>query len=82
MRLAVASMGGEMVAGTIVSVLQAAADAVEDWGAGGAGLAEALDAAGDAAASALDRTRCNSTCWPTPAWSMRAGAACWCSSTR
>lgn len=55
-RLAVASMGGEMVAGTIVSVLQAAADAVEDWGAGGAGLAEALDAAGDAAASALDRT--------------------------
>ncbi|MCB0941012.1 MAG: DAK2 domain-containing protein [Mycobacterium sp.] len=55
-RLAVASMGGEVVAGTIVSVLQAAADAMEDWGAGGAGLAEALEAAGDAAASALDRT--------------------------
>ncbi len=54
--LVVASMGGELVAGTVVSVLQAAADAVEQWGAGGASLAEALDAAGDAAVSALDRT--------------------------
>lgn len=54
--LVVASMGGEVVAGTVVSVLQAAAEAVEQWGAGGASLAEALDAAGDAAVSALDRT--------------------------
>ncbi len=52
--LVIASMGGEAVAGTIVSVLQAAADAVESWG--GASLAEALDVAGDAAATALDRT--------------------------
>ena len=54
--LVVASMGGEAVAGTILSVLQAAADAVEGWASGGASLAEALDAAGDAATTALDRT--------------------------
>ncbi len=54
--LVVAAMGGDVVAGTVVSVLQAAAAAVEHSADEGAGLAEALTAAGDAAAAALDRT--------------------------
>jgi len=54
--LVVTSMGGEAVAGTIVSVLQASAEAVEQWAAGGADLAEAVAAAGDAAVTALDKT--------------------------
>ncbi|WP_059022391.1 DAK2 domain-containing protein [Mycobacterium sp. M26] len=54
--LVVSSMGGQRVDGTIVSVLQAAAETVEHWAAEGAELAEALAAAGDAAAAALERT--------------------------
>ncbi|WP_328353761.1 DAK2 domain-containing protein [Mycobacterium sp. NBC_00419] len=54
--LVVSSMGGQMVDGTIVSVLQAAADTIEHRAADGAGLAGALAAAGDAAAAALERT--------------------------
>jgi DAK2 domain fusion protein YloV len=54
--LVVAAMGGEVIAGTVVSVLQAAATAVEHAADGGAELPEALTAAGDAAAEALDRT--------------------------
>jgi DAK2 domain fusion protein YloV len=52
--LIVASMGGEMVHGTIVSVLQAAAEALD--GAPAESLAQALRAAGDAGARALDKT--------------------------
>ncbi|WP_167103886.1 DAK2 domain-containing protein [Mycobacterium sp. DL592] len=54
--LVVSSMGGQMVDGTIVSVLQAAAETIEHRAAEGAGLAGALAAAGDAAAAALERT--------------------------
>ena len=54
--LVVSSMGGQLIAGTIVSVLQAVADAVQQWGADGATLAEALAAGGEAAVTALDRT--------------------------
>ncbi len=54
--LVVASMGGAAVPGTVVSVLQAAADAAEHQVSGGAGLATAVAAVGEAAASALDRT--------------------------
>lgn len=53
--LVVTSMG-EPVLGTIVSVLQAAADAAVDRAATGADVADAAGAAGDAAAAALDRT--------------------------
>ncbi|MCI4676572.1 DAK2 domain-containing protein [Candidatus Mycolicibacterium alkanivorans] len=54
--LVVSSMGGEQIDGTIVSVLHAAAEAVEHWAADGAGLAEAVAAGADAAAEALERT--------------------------
>lgn len=54
--LSVAAMGGELVAGTVISVLQAAAGAVEHAAADGHSLATAVACAGDAAASALDRT--------------------------
>lgn len=54
--LVVNAMGGECVAGTVVSVLQAAAEAVERAADQHAGLAQALAVAGEAAAEALDRT--------------------------
>lgn len=54
--LSVASMGGQLVAGTVISVLQAAAGAVEQAAAEGHGLGAALTCAADAAASALERT--------------------------
>lgn len=53
--LAGASMG-EPVPGTIVSVLEAAAEAAERCAAEGGDVADAAAAAGDAAAAALDRT--------------------------
>jgi DAK2 domain fusion protein YloV len=49
-------MGGEEVPGTIVSVLRAAAGAVEQCATGGDGLARAIAAAGDAAVVALEKT--------------------------
>ncbi|MCB0925920.1 MAG: DAK2 domain-containing protein, partial [Mycobacterium sp.] len=52
----VTAMGGEFVAGTVVSVLQAAADAMERAETDGDGLDQALVAAGAAAAEALDCT--------------------------
>ncbi|CAJ1584064.1 DAK2 domain-containing protein [[Mycobacterium] wendilense] len=54
--LVVAAMGGVPVAGTIVSVLQAAADAAEAGARGSAALADVIAAAASAAADALDRT--------------------------
>jgi len=54
--LVVSAMGGEVVAGTVVSVLQAAAEALQQAAADGAGLAQALFAAGEAAAIALEYT--------------------------
>ncbi|WP_413641691.1 DAK2 domain-containing protein [Mycobacterium sp. RTGN5] len=54
--LVVSSMGGELVAGTIVSVLQAVAEAIQHAAAEGAGLAAALAAGGDAGVAALERT--------------------------
>ena len=54
--LVVASMGGETIPGTIVSVLQGAATAAEDNAGDGADLSDAVTAAADAAASALDKT--------------------------
>ncbi|MBV8862180.1 MAG: DAK2 domain-containing protein [Mycobacterium sp.] len=52
--LVVASMGGQEVSGTIVSVLRAAAAAVE--GNAADGLVRAVTAAGDAAVIALEKT--------------------------
>jgi DAK2 domain fusion protein YloV len=52
--LIVSSMGGEMVQGTIVSVLQAAAEQLDE--ARQENLAQALRAAADAGARALDKT--------------------------
>ena len=54
--LVVSAMGGEVVHGTVVSVLQAAAEAVGQAAAEGAGLAQVLTGAGEAAAIALERT--------------------------
>ena len=54
--LVVSAMGGEVVDGTVVSVLQAAAEAVGQGAAEGAGLAQVLIGAGEAAAIALERT--------------------------
>jgi uncharacterized protein len=52
--LVISSMGGQEVPGTIVSVLRAAAAAVEQ--SAGEGLARAITAAGDAAVVALEKT--------------------------
>src|ERR1700753_2584161 len=52
--LVITSMGGQEVPGTIVSVLRAAADGVEDCAADG--LPAALTAAGDSALVALEKT--------------------------
>ncbi len=52
--LVITSRGGEEVPGTIVSVLRAAADAVEECAE--EGLAPAITAAGDAAVVALEKT--------------------------
>ena len=49
-------MGGQEVPGTIVSVLRAAAEAVERCAAQGGGLGPAITAATDAAAVALEKT--------------------------
>ena len=54
--LVVSSMGGRPVEGTVISVLRAAAEALECVADDGASLAAALTAAGDAAAAALERT--------------------------
>lgn len=54
--LAIASMGGREVPGTVVSVLAAAAAAVRRSAAAGGGPGNAVTAAGDAAATALDQT--------------------------
>ena len=54
--LVITSMGGEEIPGTIVSVLRAAARAVEDAVNGQEGLAGAIEAAGDAAVIALEKT--------------------------
>lgn len=54
--LVIASMGGREVPGTIVSVLQAAAAAVEHCAARQAGLGAAVTAATEAAADALAKT--------------------------
>ena len=54
--LVITSMGGEEIAGTIVSVLRAAAGAAEECASGGEGLARAITAAGDAAVVALEKT--------------------------
>ncbi|MCV7408582.1 dihydroxyacetone kinase [Mycobacterium florentinum] len=52
--LVITSMGGHEIPGTIVSVLRAAADAVEECAHDG--LAAAITAAGDAAVVALEKT--------------------------
>ena len=52
--LVIASMGGDEVPGTIVSVLRAAAEAVDECA--DEGLAAAITAAGDAAVVALEKT--------------------------
>ncbi|KLO47205.1 dihydroxyacetone kinase [Mycobacterium nebraskense] len=54
--LVIASMGGEEVSGTIVSVLRAAADAVGECAYAGEELTPAVIAAGDAAVVALEKT--------------------------
>jgi len=52
----VAAMGGELVAGTVVSVLQATAEAAEHAAAEGHPLSRGLACAADAAADALEAT--------------------------
>ncbi len=54
--LVISSMGGEEVPGTIVSVLRAAANAVQECARGEEGLTPAIVAAGDAAVVALEKT--------------------------
>lgn len=54
--LVVTAMGGDVVAGTIVSVLQAASAAAADEAGSGAELVEVVTAVAAAAADALDRT--------------------------
>ncbi len=54
--LVIASVGGELIPGTIVSVLSSAAVAAEDSASAGNGLADTAAVAADAAASALDKT--------------------------
>jgi len=54
--LVVSAMGGAVVAGTVVSVLQTAAEALQQAAADGAGLAQALSTACEAASIALERT--------------------------
>lgn len=54
--LVIASMGGEEIPGTIVSVLRSAADAVGECAQAGDGLTPAIIAAGDAAVVALEKT--------------------------
>ena len=81
--LVVASMGGEAVPGTIVSVLQAAAAAAEDSAADGADLADGRRAAARRGGRRAGQDHpSSSTCSPTPAWSTPVAAACWCCWTR
>ena len=54
--LVVASMGGQEIPGTIVSVLKAAGDAVEQSASAGEGLSPAVTVAGEAAVIALEKT--------------------------
>jgi DAK2 domain fusion protein YloV len=54
--LVVASMGGQEIPGTIVSVLKAAGDAVEQSASAGEGLPPAVTVAGEAAVIALEKT--------------------------
>jgi uncharacterized protein len=54
--LVVASMGGREIPGTIVSVLKAAGDAVEQSASAGQGLSSAVTVAGEAAVIALEKT--------------------------
>ncbi|MCV7194629.1 DAK2 domain-containing protein [Mycolicibacterium brumae] len=54
--VAVTAMGGELIEGTVVSVLQAAGDAADRGAASGDGLPAVLGAVTDAAAAALDHT--------------------------
>ncbi|MGO9156806.1 DAK2 domain-containing protein [Mycobacterium sp.] len=54
--LVITSMGGEEIPGTIISVLRAAAGAVEECANGEEGLVQATIAAGDAAVVALEKT--------------------------
>jgi hypothetical protein len=54
--LVVASMGGREIPGTIVSVLKAAGDAVEQSASAGEGLSSAVTVAGEAAVIALEKT--------------------------
>ncbi|HEY1838820.1 MAG TPA: DAK2 domain-containing protein [Mycobacterium sp.] len=54
--LVVTSMGGREIPGTIVSVLKAAGEAVEQAANAGRGLSGAVTAAGDAAVVALEKT--------------------------
>src|SRR5271168_721447 len=49
-------MGGQEIAGTIVSVLKAAGDAVEQSASAGEGLSPAVTVAGEAAVIALEKT--------------------------
>ncbi|GFG76566.1 hypothetical protein MBOT_39310 [Mycobacterium botniense] len=54
--LVIASMGGQEIPGTVVSVLRAAADAVEECANAAEGLGRAITAAADAAVIALEKT--------------------------
>ena len=77
--LAVASMG-ESVPGTIVSVLQAAAEAAEDAVAENTDLGGVVTAATDAAVIALDKTTEQLDVLADAGVVDAGGRACWCCS--
>ena len=79
--LVITSMGGEEVPGTIVSVLRAAADAVEECADTRAGRRRSPPPA-TRRWSRWKRPPSSSTCWPTPVRWTPAGGACWCCWTR
>ena len=72
-------MGGEVVEGTVISVLQAAG-VVEQAADDDAGLADGLVAAGDAAAEALDRTPEQLAVLADARGGRCRGRGCWCCS--
>ena len=81
--LVVSAMGGEVVDGTVVSVLQAAAEAVGQVRRRGRRSGPRCSPVpAKPPRSHWSAHPINSRCWPRPAWWTPAGADCWCCSMR
>ena len=80
--LVVAAMGGHVVDGTVVSVLQAAAGAVERSADAGAGLADALPPPPTRRPRPWSAPPTSCPCWPRPGWWTPVDWGCWCCWTR